>query len=143
MPDHVLQPGEVGVAGGGRAVLPAHIVQQLILAPARQIEGRIGQDEVRLQLRVAVVKEGVGTEFAQVGLNAPDGQVHLGHLPGGGVGVLAKDGNPVDVAPVIFNEFGGLDKHAAAAAAGVYVPTDFDTKEKALSGAKAAEKGLK
>ena len=24
-----------------------------------------------------------------------------------------------------------------------YVPTDFDTKEKALSGAKAAEKGLK
>lgn len=26
---------------------------------------------------------------------------------------------------------------------GIYVPTDFDTKEKALSGAKAAEKGLK
>lgn len=26
---------------------------------------------------------------------------------------------------------------------GVYVPADFDTKEKALSGAKAAEKGLK
>ena len=25
----------------------------------------------------------------------------------------------------------------------IYVPTDFDTKEKALSGAKAAEKGLK
>ena len=25
----------------------------------------------------------------------------------------------------------------------IYVPTDFDTKEKALSGAKTAEKGLK
>lgn len=25
----------------------------------------------------------------------------------------------------------------------IYVPADFDTKEKALSGAKAAEKGLK
>jgi len=25
----------------------------------------------------------------------------------------------------------------------LYVPTDFDTKEKALSGAKASEKGLK
>lgn len=25
----------------------------------------------------------------------------------------------------------------------IYVPTDFDTKEKALSGANAAEKGLK
>ena len=28
-------------------------------------------------------------------------------------------------------------------AARIYVPTDFDTKEKALSVAKAAEKGLK
>lgn len=32
---------------------------------------------------------------------------------------------------------------AACTSSGVYVPTDFDTKEKALSGAKAAEKGLK
>lgn len=29
------------------------------------------------------------------------------------------------------------------ATGGVYVPADFDTIEKALSGAKAAEKGLK
>ena len=31
----------------------------------------------------------------------------------------------------------------AAAVAGIYVPTDFDTKEKALSVANTAEKGLK
>ena len=34
-------------------------------------------------------------------------------------------------------------KKVANAAGRLYVPTDFDTKEKALSGAKAAEKGLK
>ena len=35
------------------------------------------------------------------------------------------------------------DKETASAAGKIYVPTDFDTKEKALSGANAAEKGLK
>ena len=68
VPDHVLEPGKVGVARRGRAVLPAHIVQQLVLPPAGQVKGRICQDEVRLQLGVGVVKEGVGAELAQVGL---------------------------------------------------------------------------
>ena len=36
-----------------------------------------------------------------------------------------------------------VDKEITTTKGGVYVPTDFDTKEKALSGAKAAEKGLK
>lgn len=35
------------------------------------------------------------------------------------------------------------DELIAALAGEIYVPTDFDTKEKALSGAKTAEKGLK
>ena len=122
MPDHMLEPSKVGVVRRGRAVLPPHIVQQLVLSPAGQIEGRVSHDEVRLQLGVAVVEEGVGAELAQVGLNATDGQIHLGHLPGGGVGVLSKDGNLVDVAAVVLNEFGRLDKHAAAAAAGVVYP---------------------
>ena len=36
-----------------------------------------------------------------------------------------------------------LQQQGAGAAGRVYVPTDFDTKEKALSRANAAEKGLK
>lgn len=36
-----------------------------------------------------------------------------------------------------------LHKHTTTATRRVYVPTDFDTIEKAFSGAKAAEKGLK
>ena len=118
----MLEPGKVGVARRGRAVLPAHIVQQLVLPPVGQVEGRVCHDEVRLQLGVAVVEEGVGAELAQVGLNAPDGQVHLGHLPGGGVGVLPIDGNLVDVAAVVLHELGRLDEHTAAAAAGVVDP---------------------
>lgn len=38
---------------------------------------------------------------------------------------------------------GDLPQKHAGLARRVYVPTDFDTKEKALSGAKTAEKGLK
>ena len=41
------------------------------------------------------------------------------------------------------HEVVGVDEVVAGVVGRVYVPTDFDTKEKALSGAKAAEKGLK
>ena len=43
----------------------------------------------------------------------------------------------------VLHTFGKQTKEIACAAGRLYVPTDFDTKEKALSGAKAAEKGLK
>jgi len=39
--------------------------------------------------------------------------------------------------------FGARNKESGSSASRIYVPTDFDTKEKALSVAKAAEKGLK
>lgn len=35
VPDHVLEPGKVGVPGRRCAVLPAHIVQQLVLPPSQ------------------------------------------------------------------------------------------------------------
>ena len=37
----------------------------------------------------------------------------------------------------------GVSRQIACAQTGIYVPADFDTKGKALFGAKAAEKGLK
>ena len=119
MPDHVLEPCEVSVAGGRRAVLPAYVVQQLLLPPAGEVEGRIGHDVVGFELGMTVVEEGVGVKLAQVRLNSSDGQVHLRHLPGGGVGVLTEYGNPVDVAAVVLHELGRLHEHAAAAATGV------------------------
>ena len=71
---------------------------------------------------MAVIQESVGGVCAQVGLDAPDGQVHLRHFPGGGVAVLAVNGDVVDVAAVALHKFCGLNKHAAAAAAGIVHP---------------------
>lgn len=49
-----------------------------------------------------------------------------------------------DIILVFFFEiFAGGNKESRSATSRVYVPTDFDTIEKAFSGAKAAEKGLK
>ena len=59
-------------------------------------------------------------------------------------------GGDVDLLPevaelhaVLAQHLGSFQQQRAGAAGRVYVPTDFDTKEKALSVAKAAEKGLK
>ena len=71
---------------------------------------------------MAVVEEGVGAELTQVSINAPDGQIHLGQFPCGGVGVLPIDRNAVDVPAVVFDKPRRLDKHAAAAAAWVIDP---------------------
>ena len=80
----------------------------------------------------------------------------VGHLYGfkavyGNAGVLVKlprnpPGNGIQLHAIGFaarHICGEQAKEIAGAAGWFYVPTDFDTKEKALSGAKAAEKGLK
>ena len=71
---------------------------------------------------MAVIEEGIGVEFAQVGLDATDGQIHLRQLPGGGVGILTEDGDLIEISAVALHKLGRLDKHAAAAAAGVVDP---------------------
>ena len=115
----MLDPGKVGVAGRGQAVLPANVVLELVRAPAREVEGRVGHDIIGPQGGVQVVQEGVGSVLAQVRFDASDGKVHLGQLPGGGVGVLAVHRDVVDVAAVVLDELGRLYEHPAAAAAGV------------------------
>ena len=119
VPDHVLKPREVGVAGGRDAVSPAGIVHELVAAPVGEVERGIGEDEVGAHRGVAVLKERVGVVRAEVRLDAADGKVHLSHFPGGGVGVLAVDGDVVDAAGMALDELGGLHEHAAGAAAGV------------------------
>lgn len=93
MIEHVLQPGEVGVAGGGDAVLPAGVVVFDAGVPLFHVEGWIGHDEVGAQVGVFVVAEGVGRFAAEVEVDAADGHIHGGQAPGGGVGFLAVDGD--------------------------------------------------
>lgn len=114
--DHVLEPCEVGVSRRRHTVFPPLVFRQSVGSPVGEIEGRIGHDEIRLQSRVAVVEEGVGVELSQVGLDAPDGEVHLRHLPSCRIGILPIDGDVVDVALVVLDELRGLYEHPARAA---------------------------
>ena len=88
--DEVLHPGEVGVAGGRRAVDCQRLSSlQQLAAPVAVVERRIGEDVVGLEVGVQVVVEGVGVR--DLGVDAADGEVHLGQPPGGVVGLLAVD----------------------------------------------------
>ena len=89
--NHVLKPSKVCISCRWRAIFPPHIVRQFVRAPVREIERRVCHDEIRAQGRVAVIEEGIGVEFAEVGINAANGKVHLRHLPCGRVGILPAD----------------------------------------------------
>ena len=119
MPNHVLQPRKVCIASRRCTILPADIISEFIRTPARKIEGGIRHNIIRFELRVTVIEERVGIELAEVSLNTANGKVHLRHFPCSRVGVLTKDGNLVDIATVVFDEFCRLDEHAAGAAARV------------------------
>ncbi len=136
--DDVLYPGEVGVAGGRCAVLPALVALQALAAPVGDVEGRIGEDEVGLQIRVAVVVEGIALCDLS-GVDAADGEVHAGEPPGGVVRFLAVDR---DVGPCSLgglaavavarcmgtDELHRLHEHARGAAAGVVHPAAVGLK---------------
>ena len=139
----MLQLCKVGVASRRCTILPTDIINEFICTPAGEIEGRICHNEVCLELRVTIVKKCVRIELAEVSFNTTNGKIHLSHLPCGRVGVLTKDGNLVDVAAVVFDEFCGLNKHTARAAARVYKNAVFDTNRKSLLRHISAEKGLK
>ena len=110
-------PGEVGVAFGGQAELPAHVV--VLAEPVGVVEGWIGEDVVGAQVGVQVAAEGVGVFGAEVGFDAADGQVHHGQAARGGVAFLAVDGDVAELAAVGLDELFGLHEHAAGAAGGV------------------------
>ena len=113
----MLHPGEVGVALGRDAELPAHVV--VLAEPVGVVEGRVGEDVVGAEVGMEVAAEGVGVLGAEVGLDTAQGEVHHGEAAGGGVALLAVDGDVANLATVGFDEFFRLDEHAAGAAGGV------------------------
>ena len=86
--------------------------QRVYPHPSPKVEGGIRHNIIRFELRVTVIEERVGIELAEVSLNTANGKVHLRHFPCSRVGVLTKDGNLVDIATVVFDEFCRLDEHA-------------------------------
>lgn len=117
--EEVLDPGVVGVTGRWEAVDPALVLAQAVAAPIGHVERRVGEDVIGFEIGMEVLMEGIGVNFAEIVLNAADGEVHLGKTPGGGVGLLPEDGEVLVTAAVCGDELFGLDEHAAGAAAGV------------------------
>ena len=115
--DEVLDPGVVGVVRRRHAVFPAHVLFEALAAPIGHVEGRIGEDGVGLQILVQIVVEAVGLVGAEVGVDAADGEVHPGQLPGGGGGLLAIDGDIAQPAAVFLDELLALHEHATGTAA--------------------------
>jgi len=92
----------------------------VLSAPILHVEGRIGEDVVRLEVGETVVQEGVALLNAAV--DPADGQVHLGEPPSGVVELLAVDADITDPPAVGTDELLGLYKHAGGAAARVVDP---------------------
>jgi hypothetical protein len=55
MVDDMLDPGEVSVADGRLTELPALVVTQTVAAPVGNVKWRIGENEIRLKVRMAVI----------------------------------------------------------------------------------------
>ena len=123
----MLQPSEVGVAFGWRAVCPAWVISQGFAPPIADVEWRVCHDEIHLFVDVLWLGEAVGVVFAEVVINAADGHVHGSEFPGGWVEFLPVDGNVVDVALMGGDKAFGLHEKAATAhsrvihAAGVWL----------------------
>ena len=117
----------MALPAGGTPYCQRLIHQQQIAAPVADVEGRIGQDVVGLEVGEAVVVEAVAV--GDLAVDAADGEVHARQPPGGVVRLLAVD---ADVAPGLppiavatgmgMNELDRLHEHPRGAATGVVHP---------------------
>ena len=103
-----------GVAASG-----ADGVGEAFLVDGVDVKGRVREDEVepsRGGVGVVVVADGL----LDIPLEAVDGEVHAAKVGGGAFLLLAEDGELLGgVLPVLGDEAGALDEHAAGAAGGV------------------------
>ena len=95
--DEVLHPGEVGVAPGRDAILPAHVV--VFAEPVGVVEGRVGENVVGAEVGMEVAPEGVGVLGAEVGLDAADRQVHDREVTGCRIALLREEADVVFFPP--------------------------------------------
>ena len=91
MMNHVLYPGEIGVARRWHAVSPSLVFPKPFAAPFRDVEGWIGENKIGFQVRVAVVTEGVAV--LDLPLYTSDSEIHLRESPGRVIGFLPVNGN--------------------------------------------------
>jgi hypothetical protein len=103
------------------------VLAEAVAAPIAHVEGRVGEDEVGLEVREAVVVESVAVD--DLAFDAADGEVHPGEPPGRTVRLLAvnRDVRPrlagiAVAAGVCADELHRLHEHLRGTAAGVVHP---------------------
>ena len=105
--EEMLYPRVVGVVHGRHPVFPAHVLPQVFVAPIAHVEWRVGENEIGLEVGMQVAAEAVGVAWAEVGVNAANGEVHPRQFPGGEVGFLPVNGDVADASAVFLDEFFG------------------------------------
>ena len=73
MVDDVLDPAEIGIPLRRQTVAPADVI--VLAEPVTDVEGEVGQDVIRLEIRVEILAEGVGRVGAEIAFDATDGEV--------------------------------------------------------------------
>ena len=71
--DEMLDPGVVGVTDGRVAVSPPLVPAQELARPIADVERRVSEDEIGLEVGMEVSEERVSWLFTEFGLNAVDG----------------------------------------------------------------------
>jgi len=102
--DDVLKPGVVGIAGRWSTKLPSWIFAEAVAAPVGDIEGWIGENEVKLLVAELVLVEGALVVPLDVGVDPADGEVHPAQAPGRVVAFLAPDRNIANAPAVLLNK---------------------------------------
>lgn len=57
------------------------VLAQSVAAPFRDVEGQIGEDVVRLRVRVQVIVDGIGVPWPEIALDPANRRVHLRQTP--------------------------------------------------------------
>src|SRR3989338_3806156 len=122
MINEVLNPGEVGIAHWRYSVFPTRIATQEFAFPITVIKRWIGNDKVSFEIFVCIFEEASFVIPGNVGVNPTDGQIHFCQTPSGLIGFLPVNGKVADLAPMLFDEFLTLNKHAARSATGAKDP---------------------
>jgi hypothetical protein len=115
----MLDPAKVCVADWWRAEFPALIFAQKLARPVRDVERRVGEDEIKALIREGVFDQCALRVPAQVSKDAANGEVHAGKAEGGVVAFLPIDRDIGPLPLVCVDEFLGLNEKATRAAAGV------------------------
>src|SRR5262245_28577831 len=111
MVDEMLDPCVIGVRVRRQSVAPTHIVCDLISTPLLEIEGRIGENEVRALPAEFVIKQAVAEP--DVTRQPMNREVHLADPPGRLVQLLSEDRDLLSTSPVGLDELGALNEESA------------------------------